>query len=248
MDNGRDRSKWCRYLGLLGPDDVDVDFRRILEEARDEKGCAIFETYSTDGLSKFLVASRSRWDKHQRKWNAPWRQSASASASDGWWQEGLEQQRVGWSSVERRVMGAVENYLQNCAHVKVDIEALESLLKPENREISLRYILTYSTRGGSNIFQLFDTSEKQDHFVANRKRWLESQVNNGAQQESGQNEWHDIEYQGMMVKAPPCPERTLKRSCRSKVRFHPGRKKAIRSRWKTGEGGVSLSRTWPRKC
>ena len=34
---------------LLGPDDVNVDFRRILEEARDENGCAIFTTLSTDG-------------------------------------------------------------------------------------------------------------------------------------------------------------------------------------------------------
>ena len=47
---------------LLGPDDTDVDFRRILEEARDEKGCAIFETFSTDGPSEFLVVSLSRWD------------------------------------------------------------------------------------------------------------------------------------------------------------------------------------------
>ena len=27
-------------------------------------------------------------------------------------------------------------------------------------------------------------------------------------QERWQNEWHDIEYQGAMVKAPPCRERT----------------------------------------
>ena len=60
---------------LLGPDDVDVDFRRILEEARDEKGCAIFTTLKTDGPSIFVVVSRSRWDKHQRKWNARWRQN-----------------------------------------------------------------------------------------------------------------------------------------------------------------------------
>ena len=33
---------------------------------------------------------------------------------------------------------------------------------------------------------------------------------NGARQESGQNEWHDIEHQGAVAKAPPCPERTLK--------------------------------------
>ena len=35
---------------LLGPDDSDVDFRRILEEPRDKKGCAIFETSSTGNL------------------------------------------------------------------------------------------------------------------------------------------------------------------------------------------------------
>ena len=40
---------------LLGPDDTDVDFRRICEEARDEQGCAIFETFSTDGPSEFFV-------------------------------------------------------------------------------------------------------------------------------------------------------------------------------------------------
>ena len=73
---------------LLGPDDVDVDFRRILKEARDERGCETFESFSTDGLSEFLVASRSRWDKYKRNWNAPWRQNSSAFASEGWRQEG----------------------------------------------------------------------------------------------------------------------------------------------------------------
>ena len=91
-------------------------------------------------------------------------------------------------------MGAVENYLENCVHMKVS----ERLMEPENEEIFRRYILKYSTRGGSNIFQLFDTSERQDHFVvANRKRWLESQGKNVAQQEGWQNEWHDMEYQGV---------------------------------------------------
>ena len=46
---------------LLGPDDSDVDFRRILEEATDENGCAIFEP------SEFLVVRSTRWDKHQKK-------------------------------------------------------------------------------------------------------------------------------------------------------------------------------------
>ena len=83
-------------------------------------------------------------------------------------------------------------------------------MEPEKLEVSTRYILKHSTRGGSKFFQLFDTSEKPNHFVASRRRLLEIQVRNGARQESGQNEWHDIEYQGTMAKAPPCPDRTPK--------------------------------------
>ena len=45
--------------------------------------------------------------------------------------------------------------------------------------------------------------------MANRKRWLESQGKNVAQQESWQNEWHDMEYQGVMAKAPWCPREDL---------------------------------------
>ena len=51
--------------GLLGPEDVDVDFRRILKEARDERGSTIFETFSSNDMS-FLVAEWSRWDKYKR--------------------------------------------------------------------------------------------------------------------------------------------------------------------------------------
>ena len=95
--------------------------------------------------------------------------------------------------------------LEKCVNTKVDIEVLERLMEPENEEVSLRYILKYSTRGGINIFQLFDTAEKKD-----RKRWLESQGKEATKQESWQHEWHDIKYQGVMAKALPCPERTLK--------------------------------------
>ena len=48
--------------GFLGPEDVDVDFRRILKEARDERGRNIFETFSSNDMS-FLVAELSGWDK-----------------------------------------------------------------------------------------------------------------------------------------------------------------------------------------
>ena len=46
---------------LLGPDDVDLDFRRI------QKGCATFETFSTDGPSEFLVVSRFAMGQAQKE-------------------------------------------------------------------------------------------------------------------------------------------------------------------------------------
>ena len=51
--------------GLLGAEDVDVNFRRILKEARDERERKIFETFSSNDMI-FLVAEWSRWDKYKR--------------------------------------------------------------------------------------------------------------------------------------------------------------------------------------
>ena len=38
-------------------------------------------------------------------------------------------------------MGAVENYLENCADIKVDIDVLARLIEPEDEGVCLRYIL-----------------------------------------------------------------------------------------------------------
>ena len=65
-------------------------------------------------------------------------------------------------------MDAVEDYLESCAQVIVDIDVVERLLRPENLEVSLKYVLKHATSRGSNIFQHFDTSEKPNHFVASR--------------------------------------------------------------------------------
>ena len=51
---------------LLGPEDVAVDFRRIMKEARAERGRKIFETFSSDGLSDFLMAEWPRRDIYKR--------------------------------------------------------------------------------------------------------------------------------------------------------------------------------------
>ena len=126
---------------LLGPEDVDVDLRRILKEGRDEQGRRIFETFGSDDMG-FLVARWFRWDKYKR---APWRQESSASASDGWWQASLgepqEQMIVGWSQDEKRVIDAVEYCLEKCAQVTVKIDLVASVQRPEDLEVLLRYVL-----------------------------------------------------------------------------------------------------------
>ena len=190
-----------------------------------------------------MVVSRTRWDKHQRRLNAPWRQNLSSSSSGRQWQAGLEEQRVAWSSSERNVTGAVEDYLERCADMRVDIEA-----EQEDEEVCPRYILKFSTRGGSNIFQLFDTREKKDHFVASRRRWLERQGEKVALQESWQNEWHDMKYHEIRAKSPSVPREDFENTvAAAKLVVIQGRRKPV-GLWKTDEGGVSRSRRWPRVC
>ena len=53
--NGTETDELLQTGTPMGPD---VDFRRILEETRDEKGCAIFEFFSSDGPSEILVVSK----------------------------------------------------------------------------------------------------------------------------------------------------------------------------------------------
>ena len=110
---------------------------------------------------------------------------------------------VGWSQDEKKVRDAVEDYLDKCAHHIVKIDLVESLLRPENLEVSSRCVLKHANYGGNNIFQLFDTTEMPNHLVASRRRWLESQGRDDARQENGRNEWYDLGYQGGRAKALP---------------------------------------------
>ena len=51
----------------------------------------------------------------------------------------MEEQRCEWSPSERKVMGAVENYLESCADIKVVIDALACSIEPEDEGVCLRY-------------------------------------------------------------------------------------------------------------
>ena len=141
---------------LLGPEDSEADFRRILEEARNKKGRAIFETFSSEGPTEFLVVSRARWDEHQRKLGTQKEESRimteeveeleenqgetgyegspvkappdagrserrppccskirSLRRNERQWQADLEEQSSIWSRQERKVIAAMEDYLES---------------------------------------------------------------------------------------------------------------------------------------
>ena len=91
---------------LLGPEDSEVFFMRILEDARNKQGRATFETFQLRGApSEFLVVSRARWDEHQRKMSVQkeelrrtpitLQQNSFSSMSERQWQADLDEQRDG---------------------------------------------------------------------------------------------------------------------------------------------------------
>ena len=133
----------------------------------------MFETLGTVRANSYWSAARDGTSSKESGAHLGDKNSC-ASASDGWWQEDLEKAKSWMELGGNMVMEAAEDYLENCACVKVDIEVLERLMKPENREIPPRYTLKYSTRGGSNIFQLFETAEKHDHRGSQKKMVGES--------------------------------------------------------------------------
>ena len=107
----------------------------------------------------------------QKKKNAAHAAAKSCSSTnERQWQADLEEQRSIWSRQERKVADAMGNYMEKkCIDIKVEIAALELLVEPEEAEDCLRYILKHAKRKGSRIFEIFDTQEKKDHFVASRK-------------------------------------------------------------------------------
>ena len=103
--------------------------------------------------------------------------------------------------VKKGVIAAMENHLDESDDMKVEIEALELLMDPEDSEVCLRCILTRARRS---------TKDKIYHLVASRNRWLEYQGKRVAQQERWLSDSQDVNYEGTMAKAPPCPERRMR--------------------------------------
>ena len=95
-------------------------------------------------------------------------------------------------------MEAVEDYVENCANVKVDIEVLESSMEAKKPRDLFKVILLCLTRGGINIsWQAEDDSWRVRGKTVHGKR-------------VGKKSGMIFEYQGGMAKAQPCPDRILK--------------------------------------
>ena len=90
------------------------------------------------------------------------------------------------------MIAGMENYLDQSDDVKVEIEALELLMDPEDSQVCLRFFVTHARRRGSRIFEIFSTKEKIDHSVASRNRWLEFQGKRVAQHERWLSNVQDV--------------------------------------------------------
>ena len=99
------------------------------------------------------VASESASSRRRMMPPTP-RQLSLSSTDESQWQADLEAQRSIWSARERRVIAAMEMFLDESDDMKVEIKALELLLGPEDREVNLRYILMNASRRGSRIVEI----------------------------------------------------------------------------------------------
>ena len=106
--------------------------------------------------------------------------------------------------------------LESCAQVKVDIDLVQRLLRPENLEVSLRYVLKHSTRRGSNIFQLFGTSEKPNHLWQAEDVGWRVRIETVHGKRVGKTSGMILSIKELWQKLHRAPTEPYKRCCRSK--------------------------------
>ena len=95
-------------------------------------------------------------------------------------------ERVGWSSVGKRVMEAAEDYLENCANMKVDIEVLE-------RSRDLSGTSRSTRREEAAIFSSSSTHQRnRTTSWQTEKDGLRVRGKTVHSKRVGKNEWHDM--------------------------------------------------------
>ena len=140
-----------------------------------------------------VLAGLSRTRRTQWRLLTSWTASTGGSAS--------EKDAVIWQDRPRR--GTEKVATEQDPSLCGDVARVRMFL--------LRYILTHARRSGSRNFEIFSTKKRKNgDSVASRNRWLEYQGKRVAQQERWLCDWQDVNYEGTMAKAPPCPERRMR--------------------------------------
>ena len=107
--------------------------------------------------------------------------------------------------------------LESCAQVKVDVDSVQRLLRQENLEVSLRYVLKHSTRrGSSSTHQRSRTTLWQAEDDGWRVR-IETVHGKRVGKTSGMI----LSIKELWQKSHRAPTEPYKRRCRSKVRHQP---------------------------
>ena len=135
-------------------------------------------------------------------------------------------------------MDAVEDCLESCAHVIVDIEVVERLLRPENLEVSLRYVLKQATKRGSNILQLFRYVREAEPLRGKQK----TVVGKSGKRRCVAGGWAKRVVRpwvsGAKARAPPCASSSLQSPLLQQGSSSARDKFISGTCWKTGEGGA----------
>ena len=130
----------------------------------------------------------------------------------------------------------------------MDIDVLESLLRPENFEVSLKYVLEHATSRGSNIFQLFDTSESRTTSLQAQDDGWEAREETVHCRRMDKTSGMALSMKELRQKLCCAPTPPCRLPFLSKARGRLEKEKIIGSLWKTGESEGLHSRTWPREC
>ena len=97
-------------------------------------------------------------------------------------------------------MAAMDDYLERCAKIRVDIEALERLMESEEAEVCLRYIFEVRDEKIHPYFRALRHTREKGPFRGKQKRLVGELC-----KKSWQNEWQNIEYQGAVAKSSAVP-------------------------------------------
>ena len=144
---------------------------------------------------------------------------------------------------KERFGGAVENYLDNCVHTKVNSEDLERL-EPENEGVSLKVHPEGLDERRQQYFPTYWHSREKGPLRGKQKNdGCRVRVRRQQSKNVGNKSGHGIWVPRRNGESSSVPREDPENAdAAAKLAFIQGRGKASGSRWKTSESGGSLSK------